>query len=109
MVKENEIQQQLKDLIKENPTLPLKVFVGQDANSGEFNYEESYISSVKIDEIALLEQRWESTWYNKEDYPDNLYDYLKYVKKYDGEELEAKYEKEMAKVKFEKFIVINIG
>lgn len=109
MIKESEIQQQLKDLIKENPTLPLKFFVGEDANSGEFNYEESCIDSVKIDEIALLEQRWESTWHNKEDYPDKLYDYLKYEKKYEGEELEAKYNEEMAKVKFEKFIVIKIG
>ena len=80
MAKESELQQKLKDLIKENPTLPLKFFVGEDANSGDYNYEESYISKVEVDEIALLEERWESTWHNKEDYPDKLYDYLKYVK-----------------------------
>ncbi|MDQ0151164.1 hypothetical protein ACFO6R_13375 [Eubacterium multiforme] len=109
MINESEIQQQLRDLIKENPTLPFKIFAADDVNSGEFRYEESYISSVKIDEIALLEERWEATWYNKEDYPDELYDYLKYTKEYKGEELEAKYKEEFAKVKFEKFIVINIG
>lgn len=109
MINESEIQQQLRDLINENPTLPFKFFVADDANSGEFRYEESYIDSVKIDEIALLETRWEASWYNKEDYPDQLYDYLKYTKGYEGEELEAKYKEEFAKVKFEKFIVINIG
>ncbi|MDQ0150695.1 hypothetical protein ACFO6R_14825 [Eubacterium multiforme] len=109
MINEREIQQELRDLIKENPTLPLKIFVADDANSGEFSREESYIDSVKIDEIALLENHWESTWLDREDYPDELYDYLKYVKEYEGEELEAKYKEEFAKVKFEKFIVINIG
>lgn len=109
MIKESEIQQQLKDLIKENPTLPLKFFVADDASCGDHSYEESYISKVEINEIALLEKHWDSTWHDREDYPDNLYDYLKYDKKYEGEELEAKYNEEMAKVKFEKFIVINIG
>ena len=109
MAKESELQQKLKDLIKENPTLPIKVFVADDASSGEHNYEESYISKVEINEIALLEERWNSTWYDREDYPDNLYDYLKYVKKYEGEELEAKYKEEWEKVKFEKFIVVYIG
>lgn len=103
------IQQQLRDLIKKNPNLPIKVFVADDATSWECDYEESYISKVEIEEIALLEQDWVSTYLNKEDYPDNLYDYLKYTCKYEGEELEAKYEEEISKVKFEKFIVIRIG
>ncbi|MEG1310472.1 MAG: hypothetical protein RR942_06585 [Romboutsia sp.] len=109
MINEIGTQQQLRDLIKENPTLQFKIFAADDVNSGDFRYEESYISSVKIDEIALLEKRWEAAWYNKEDYPDELYDFLKYSKNLEGEELENKYQEEFAKVKFEKFIVINIG
>lgn len=106
---EDKIQQKLKDLIKENPTLPIKVFVADDAICGEFSREEGYISSVHIDKLALLEEGWQSIWCNEEDYPDSLYDYLTYEEELKGEELEAKFNEEMAKVKFEKFIVINIG
>lgn len=108
MINESEIQQELRDLIKENPTLPLKIFVSDDANSGEYTNEESYISSVSIDELTLLEKRCVAKWLDREDYLNELIQDLEEVCQ-NKELIDLKIKEEMAKVKFEKFIVINIG
>ncbi|WP_338630708.1 hypothetical protein [Clostridium baratii] len=108
MKKESEIQQELRDLIKENPTLPFKIFVSDDANTGEYSWQESEINYVCVDELALFKDGISSNWYDRDDYSERLYEHL-INEKYEGEELEAQYKSRMEKVEFKKFIVINIG
>ncbi|WWU66803.1 hypothetical protein QJR26_18745 (plasmid) [Clostridium baratii] len=109
MKKESEIQQELRDLIKENPTLPFKIFVSGDANTGDYGLEESEISSVYVEELAKIGAKENFSWYDREEYSEALYEYLKNEQEYEGEELEVQYKARMENVEFKKFIVINIG
>ena len=43
----------LKKLIVENPEAPLLIFVGEEANSGEYQYESTDSGSVFLEEITI--------------------------------------------------------
>lgn len=93
-----------KELIIKNPELPIKFFTNEDCYSGNFQYEECFISSVNIDEIALYGDKW----LDKED----LYEQLEwdlYTEGMSEDELEINIDNIMSTTKFEKAICIFFG
>lgn len=61
---------ELKNLILENPELPLLVFCGEEAWSGEYGYEQADVNSVKIKEMTLYGEYW----LDADDYEEQLAD-----------------------------------
>ena len=51
----NKHKEKLLKLMVENPDLELKIFVHEDANIGEFGYEESEITSVDIETLYFYD------------------------------------------------------
>ena len=47
------VNEEFKRLIIENPTLPIRVFVGEDAWCGELAYNEASITNVSVGKIVL--------------------------------------------------------
>lgn len=92
---------ELKELIIKNPELPIKFFTNEDCYSGNFQYEECFISSVSIDEITLHGEKWLSE--------EDLYEKLECDLYEDGtpeNELKDKVEKIVDNTKFKKTICV---
>ena len=69
---ENSYTKKLKELILENPNLPLVIFAG-DERCFDYWYTKVDINSVKIEEITLYKNE---VWLNKQDLEDKLSDDL---------------------------------
>lgn len=99
-----EVQEEFKKLIIENPTLPIRFFVGEDAWSGEWAYNEAVIMSVSIQETTLHGDEY----IELEDFEDALSDEL--VDEYeDDEHLEEAVKDIINNTKFEKAICVRIN
>ncbi len=104
MKKEIEKMNELKNIIIENPNLPIRFFIGEDGNCGECNYEENSINDVVVDSLTLYEGRY----YNEEDFGEELYGYL--YNEFESEEKLNKHIDEIIKSKdFKKAICVFIG
>lgn len=100
---QNEIINEFRKLVIENPNLPIRFFVGEDAWCGEWAYNEAFISSVEIAETVCYEEEYILI----EDYEDELYDRL--ADEYeDDDHLKDAVEEIMLKVKTEKAICVRI-
>lgn len=52
---------ELRQLIRNNPTLPLLVFAGEEANSGDYSYMScSYIKAYKGESLGDIYERSQS-------------------------------------------------
>lgn len=105
MTKQSTINEKFRKIIFENPTLEFKFFVSEDANQGDWGYEECDISEPYISELALYN---EEQWLDVEDYEEKVYEEL--ADKYkDESELNKEVDKFIKNVEFERFICVNIG
>lgn len=98
----------LKNLIVENPDLPLIIFAGEESNRGEYAYEQVDASQGEIKEITL----YKDYWLDKGDYKDKLSDDLSNEYEYkhlsDKEYFEM-IDKKVEETEFVKAIVIYVG
>lgn len=63
---------ELRNMILENPELPLLIFVGEDAWSGEYSYESVSDVRTGIQTLTL----YDNHWLDEDDYIDKLRDDL---------------------------------
>lgn len=98
-----EIYENFKKLVIENPKLPIKFFVGEEAYCGEWAYNEAYINKVEIKEITL----YNDEYVDKEDFEDSIYSDIEYD--YENEtELNKAIDTIVTNTKFEKAICVYI-
>ena len=98
----------LKELILENPDAPLLIFVGDDANSGEYQYESCDAGFASIKDLTM----YEDEWFDRDDYKEQLaYDFGDEEEYCDlsDEEFESKIDEIVADTAFIRAIVIYVG
>lgn len=98
----------LRKLIMENPGLPLLIFCGEEAWSGEFPYEQADAEKAEIKELTL----YKDYWMDKDDYEKKLSDELCDKEEYDHlseEEFNRMIKEKVAEAEFVKAIIIYVG
>lgn len=98
----------LRKLIMENPGLPLLIFCGEEAWSGEFPYEQAEAGRTEIKELTL----YKDCWMKKDEYENRLSDDLCDKEEYDHlseEEFNWMIKEKVAEAEFVKAIVIYVG
>ena len=97
----------LKKLIVENPEAPLLIFVGEEANSGEYQYESVPSCSAFLEEVTMYGDQW----LNKDDFEEVLRDDMANDEQYENlsdEEFDNEVAKIVAETAFVKAIVIYV-
>lgn len=100
---------ELKELIIENPDLPLLIFVDEEAYSGEWSYEAIPNNcSYSIKELTLCKDMW----MDKDDYEDELikgYEYLDEYKNLTDKEFFDMIKSKLEETEFIKAICLYVG
>lgn len=106
---------ELKQMIVENPELPLLIFCGEEAYHGEFAYESNQLNAKPcIKELALYESSMHDglEWVDREEYEDRLRDDMsdwQELENLSDEEFDKQVADRLSKVNFIKAIVIYVG
>lgn len=98
----------LRNLILENPDLPLLIFCGEDSWHDEYPYEQADVGKVGIQELTF----YNDYWMDKDDYEDRLSDDLCEKEEYkdlSDEKYNHIINQKVAETEFVKAIVIYIG
>ena len=98
----------LRDLILENPELPVLIFCGEGAWDGDNNYTQGYASKGEVDELTL----YGDVWMDEEDYEEQLAYNLSSEKEYENmsdEEFRKVIDEKVAETEFIKAIVLWVG
>ncbi len=98
----------LRNLILENPELPLLIFCNEEANSGQHHYELAYASKGDIEELTL----YNDYWLDEDDYRDALSSDLCDEEEYrnlSDEEYDKMIDQKVAETEFVKAIVVWVG
>lgn len=98
----------LRNLILENPDLPVLIFCGEDAWSREWSYTQADATRGEIEELTLFSERW----MNKDEYEEELSEVLcdeGEYKNMSDEEFTEMINKKVAETEFVKAIVIWVG
>lgn len=98
----------LRELILDNPDLPLLVFSGENAYQGCFSYEMAPVSGVSIDELTL----YGDCWMDRDDYGDKMRDDLAWEEEYENmtdDEFDKVIDEKVENTEFVKAIVIRVG
>lgn len=98
----------LRNLILENPNLPLLVFAGEEAWSGEYAYEQVDARTHGVQELTLYKNRW----IDKDNYEEELRDDLSYneeYKKLSDEEFDEMIKQTVEETEFCQAIVVYVG
>lgn len=98
----------LKEMILANPDAPLLIFVGDEANSGEYQYESCGAGLAAIKELTLDDGQW----IDRDDYGEKLEYDLADEEEYSSlseEEFEKKIDEIVEKTAFIRAIVIYVG
>lgn len=98
----------LRNLIIERPDLPLIIFCGEEAWSGDYGYTQADASSGSIETLTL----YHDMWLPKDDYEEQLYNDLSDVEEYKSlsdEEYDRMVKKKVAETEFVEAIVIYVG
>lgn len=98
----------LRNLILENPELPLIVFVGEDAWTGDWNYNQADASNGRVEELTLYGDRWMDRDDYEEELSNDLCDEEEY-KNLSDEEWDKMIEQKVAETEFVKAIVLYVG
>ena len=99
--------EKLKQLIKENPTAEIKIFVDDLINFDEYSCVEGEVYDISVNDLALWN---DERWVDKNCYFECLIDELwEHYYDYDYKFVENKAEEELKKVEFKKFICIHVG
>lgn len=100
----------LRNLILENPDLPLIVFCGEESyQDNGYAYSMANYSHVEIENLALYNNE---VWFDEDDYRERLEDDLCEEPEYVGlsdEEWDKMIDQNMAEVEFVKAIVLWVG
>lgn len=98
----------LKKLIVENPDAPLLIFAGEEANSGEYQYESVPSGDAFLEEVTMYGDQW----LNKDDFEEVLRDDMANDEQYENlsdEQLDNEVAKIVAETAFVRAIVIYVG
>lgn len=98
----------LKQLILNNPDLPLLIFAGEESWQGEYCYNQVDARINGIQELTL----YKDTWVDRRDYEDLLRDNLAYDEEYEDlsdEEFDKMIDKTIEETTFAKAIVVYVG
>lgn len=98
----------LRNLIIQNPDLPLVIFSGEDAWTGEYSYEYSDVTSVRIKELTM----YDNSWLDRDDYAESLANDLGDDDEYKAlsdDEFEQMICDKVKETEFVKAIVIYVG
>lgn len=99
---------ELRNLIIENPDLPLLVFCGEDAWHDNYPYEQAEARNGGIKELTL----YDGWWMDKDDYEERLTNDLRAEEEYEylqDEEYFQMIDQKVADTEFIKAIVIYVG
>lgn len=99
---------ELRKLIIENPDLPLLIFCGEEAYSGEFPYESNTDVRCDIQELTLYKDYWIPRDEYEEQLRDDLCDEEEYIGMTD-EEYDRMIDQKVRETEFVKAIVIYVG
>ena len=102
----------LRQLILENPDLPLIILCGDEAWDGEHSYSSASASKGAIEELTLYENVYDAVWMDREDYAEKLADDLCDDEEYKDmteEEYNNMIDDMVARTEFVKAIVIYVG
>lgn len=101
-----ELNKKIRELLINNPELPIKFMVADGVNDAGFNYIVGEPSQVEIENITT----WEEVVYTEEDFEDVVYNsiQLDYMNKSE-EELNKAVDEIVKNTKFEKVISIWIS
>lgn len=100
---------ELRQLIINNPDLPLAIFANECANSGEYATMSTDVLYAGIKEIALWENGYDCRWLDSDEYYDALYEYLEDTEYASEEDIEEKIDEMMKDVEFTKCIYVVVG
>ena len=98
----------LRNLILDNPDLPVLIFCGEEAWNGEYGYTQADASQGKIEELTL----YDDLWIDKDDYREKLSDDLCDEEEYkdlSDEEYDKMLDEKVEETEFVKAIVIWVG
>lgn len=98
----------LRDLIMKNPDLPLIIFCGEEAWSGDYGYTQAIASNGSIETLTL----YNDMWYPKDDYEEQLANDLSDEEEYrnlSDEAYDQMIKKKVAETEFVEAIVIYVG
>lgn len=99
---------ELRNLILENPELPVLIYCGEESWSGEYSYELAEVNGVEIKELTL----YNDYWLERNDYIEELSNDLSDEEEYEelsNEEFEQMIQEKVAGTEFVKAIVIYVG
>ena len=102
----------LRQLIIENPDLPLIIFCGEESWDGEHSYSSASASKGSIQELTLYDDVYDATWMDREDYAEKLADDLcddEEYKDMTDEEYDKMIDQKVNETEFIKAIVIYVG
>ena len=98
----------LRNLILENPDLPLIVFCGEEAWNGEYGYTQATTNRGEIEELTLYSDRWMDREEYEEELSDDLCDEEEY-KNLSDKEWDEMIAQKVAETEFVKAIVLWVG
>lgn len=99
---------ELRNLIIENPDLPLLIFCGEDTWHDEYPYEQADVGKVGIQELTL----YDNYWLDKDDYEEELANDLSDEEEYKNmsdEEYDQMIKQKVTDTEFVKAVVIYVG
>lgn len=98
----------LRNLILENPDLPIIIFCGEDSWNGDYQYCQANSTKGEIESLILYGDMWLDEDDYREKLADNLCDEEEY-KNLSNEEYEKMVDKKVDESEFVKAIVLWIG
>lgn len=98
----------LRNLILENPELPVLIFCGKDSWHDEYPYKQADASRWEIKELTLYNDYWLDEDNYEEELANNLSDEEEY-KDLSDEEYDQMISQKVAETEFVKAIVIYVG
>ena len=102
----------LRQLILDNPDLPLIIFCGDESWDGEHAYSSASASKGSIQELTLYESVYDAVWMDREDYAEKLADDLcddEEYKDMTDDEYDKMIDKKVNETEFVNAIVIYVG
>ncbi len=98
----------LRNLILENPDLPVLIFCGEEAWNGDWGYTQAEASKGEIETLTLYDDQWLDEDEYREKLSDDLCDEPEY-KDLSDEEYEKMIDEKVKGTEFVKAIVIWVG
>lgn len=98
----------LRNLILENPELPVILFVGEEAYQGEYGYNQADCSKGRIEELTI----YDDLWLDKDEYEEKLSNDLaddEDYKNLSDEEWDKMVKQKVEETEFVKAIVLWVG